>query len=1074
MPPKKTDSPKILSETTRESFKLVRTDGIFALEVPTANGNTKIIGKFKVEDFREPGFFQAKCSNPNGLTTDIINNTKLYYPALVNDKYIMASEILNKICSNIDGFIQFAQTTQNNYFESKANKNDFESQLDQLPVLPSIMSDEEATMYVKGLENLSLDEWIPSLPDSLHIENYQLIIDSWKQIRPEFNPDRQIPTINSQTIIFNGLLSHFLTIELLSAIKDDIPNNSSDDIINTINENITDDTEFKDIKELIKLERPELLPVYEAYYMLKCMCFILHDKPVNELAPFLLKYFEQRMGTSPLIIELKRIYISGFSINGDTAQVTQKRSHKTLDELTKYFKTLFSKYPEMIKVYSIPYAAFKIEKTNSKDIDEDEDLEDDMSIFKELKQYLLPFVYGLGDAVGPKTFITQMDKISIYPNTLSLQDAAGSTQLNTDQEIVVSETIDRNTLQSVYVISEQGTSLNIEIEPLHFLDVEIRCLKLNIQGQMVNFFLYYAFGFDNINTSIYSNITVTVPLAKPINHNATNDLKPYLFINGKKMIGVITSKVSQNDTIPIINDYIDIEKSKRGKGKIRTNPYIWWIYKDSNNDIEEIVRVLLGTLAKEAGDQSKIQIVENLSRNGKPSYVATVDSFFSHSLIQGGVIFKGGNIEVFIPQGFQSLNKEQKINIMKLLQKINNYGYNTIAGKIKNFLDKTTQIINTILLNPNVQLPDTTKLILFAIFKEFGNIENFITQDRYITLYNNGQYDVTKNSGIFDELSFLRRLINFDRVSRLFSLLDDELQDRFYIQLGKDKIKGDIIDMVDKYLLNTFTADEISPPTDEIQEKIKVYFEQIPLLFLMRNIEKINNTNNFYRSRDRTYASATTGRSEKIVAPFINNILRDVLISKMSDFCQTYKIPEIYDKYIQDYRLPPQIGGEKEIVFEDEDHPTVEILEEIGDHLIADNSGITALFPETTNPYLETNLDSNSVLQGSTALESPISENIPSTLDQQIAEDYSLVDTALDQHIVDTTKKRKLDPKDAYEPIARRTRSSFSGGKRKTRKLKSKTHKKRTHQKAPKRQTKRPVKRLPNRSRKAHKPLKTK
>jgi hypothetical protein len=549
-------------------------------------------------------------------------------------------------------------------------------------------------------------------------------------------------------------------------------------------------------------------------------------------------------------------------------------------------------------------------------------------------------------------------------------------------------------------------------------------------------------------------------------------LKPYLFINGKKMIGVITSKVSQNDTIPIINDYIDIEKSKRGKGKIRTNPYIWWIYKDSNNNTEEIVRVLLGTLAKEAGDQSKIQIVENLSRNGKPSYVATVDSFFSHSLIQGGVIFKGGNIEVFIPQGFQSLNKEQKINIMKLLQKINNYGYNTIAGKIKNFLDKTTQIINTILLNPNVQLPDTTKLILFAIFKEFGNTENFITQDRYITLYNNGQYDVTKNSGIFDELSFLRRLINFDRVSKLFSLLDDELQDRFYIQLGKDKIKGDIINMVDKYLLNTFTAEEISPPTDEIQEKIKVYFEQMPLLFLMRNIDKINNTNNFYRSRNRTYASATTGRSEKIVAPFINNILRDVLISKMSDFCQTYKIPEIYDKYIQDYRLPPQIGFEKEIVFEDEDHPKVEIIEEIGDDSIVDNSDITSLVPETTDPYLEINRDL-------------ISDNILSSNDQDTNNRMQADNNRDTYNNMDTRPSTKRSHSDIYDnynntdvdqPISGRTRSKFSrkGGKHHTRKLKSKTHKKRAHKKAPKRQTKRPIKRRPATTRKARKPLKTK
>jgi hypothetical protein len=715
----------------------------------------------------------------------------------------------------------------------------------------------------------------------------------------------------------------------------------------------------------------------------------------------------------------------------------------------------------MIKVYSIPYAAFKIEKTNSKETDEDEDLEDDMNIFKELKQYLLPFIYGLGDAVGTKTFITQMGKISIYPNTLSLQDAAGSKQLNTDQEIIVSETVDKTTLQSGYVISEQGATLNIPIEPLNFLDIEIRCLKINIQGQIINFFLYYAFGFENNNTGVYSDITVAIPLKTPIKYNAVNDLKPYLFINGKSLIGVITGKVSQNDTIPIISDYLDIEKSKRGKGKIRVNPNIWWIHKDSNSKTEEIVRILLGTLAKEAGDQSKIQIIENLSRNSKPSYVATVDSFFSHSLIQGGVIFKGGNIEVFIPQGFQSLSKEQKISIMKLLQKINNYGFDTIKNKIQQFLNKASQIINTVLLNPNLILPDTTKLIFFAIFKEFGNIENFAAQDRYVMLYNNGQYDVTKNSGIFDELSFLRRLVNFDRVSKLFSLFDDELQDRFYIQLGKDKIKGDIIDMVDKYLLNTFSAEEISPPTDESQEKIKLYFEQLPLLFLMRNIEIINSQNIFYRSRDRTYAAALAGRSEKISAPFMNIILKNILISKMLDFCQTYKIPEVYERYIQDYRLPSQINIEKEIAFEDEDHSKVEIIEEpIGDLSPFDEqTGDVHNVPNEPEISMDINKPYDEIAEKMNQEESPELQQYESQ-------------APINEPIASKGEKRNIEESNIESemmPVAKRTRSSMRGGRqrRQTRKLKSNTHKKRAHRGKPRGATRRVFKRRPSTTRKA-------
>jgi hypothetical protein len=63
------------------------------------------------------------------------------------------------------------------------------------------------------------------------------------------------------------------------------------------------------------------------------------------------------------------------------------------------------------------------------------------------------------------------------------------------------------------------------------------------------------------------------------------------------------------------------------------------------------------------------------------------------------------------------------------------------------------------------------------------------------------------------------------------------------------------------------------------------------------------------------------------------------------------------------------------------------------------------------------------------------------------------------------------DPNELYIAVPPLPRG---GDKNHTRKMKSKTHKKRAHKKAPKRQTKRPVKRLPNRSRKARKPLKTK
>ena len=1027
--PDKPDSGKLPIESVRETFKFVRNNGIFAFEVPTTPGHSKILGKFNRADLSQE-FFDAKCNN-SGYNTirTIIENTTFYYPKLddKSNKFVLYNLKLNEICKNIIDFLQFAQKTETDYVNSTADKNDFISQFDLLPLILT-MSDEEAAEYVRNLENISFDDWIPNLPDSLHIENYQLKIHSWKQINPYFIPDdTQIPTIDSQTNIFNSLLSHFLTIELLTAIKDDIVENT-EIIVDIDATSITADAEFKDIEQLLK-EHPRYRTVYDAYYMLKCMCFILHDKPVHDLAPFLLKHFERRMfntnninntDITNLIKELIHIYKTEFNINGVTAQVSQLRCHRTLDELTKCFKNQFPQYPEMIKVYSVPYAAFKIEKNSSADTDEDEELEEQTNILKELKQYLLPFTYGLGDAVGTKTFITQLDKKSIYPNTLSLQDAAGSTY--DKNGIKVEETID-DEKKSCYFISENddSQSTKILIEPLNFLDVEIRCLKIIIEGSLFNFFLYYALGFDTIDdNNCYSNIIVLIPFKTPKTLNVAAFLKPYLMLNDKKLIGVITSKVSQNDTIPLINDYLNIEKSKRGKrGKIHVNHYIWWVYKDSNSetDVQMNAKIILGTIAKEAGDQSKIQVVGNLSRNGKPSYVATVDSFFSHSLTQGGVLFKGGNIEVFIPQGFQSLNKEQKISIMKILQKINIYKFETIKNKIQVFLNKVSEIIKTILNNGNLGLSDTTILIFNAILKEFSNIEYFITENRYNLLYNNGQCDVTKNSGIFDELSFLRRLVNFDRVSKLFSLLDDELQNRFYIQFGniKIKIKDGIIRMVDTYLLNTFDSEELSDDNTElIIPNIKLYFEQFPLLFLMSNITIIN-TKIFYRSRDGT-SSATTKRHSKTDAPFINNILKEILISKLYVFCQTYNIQDFYFYYIEKYNILPNKQKIEEIAFEDD---LVDIIEE--------------------EPYEQVEMD--------------VGLPVAKMADLPVA---------------------KMTEADL--PVAKRLRSSIinkknNGGKqkRKTRKLKSNTRKKRTHRAKSQGVTKRAFKRHPSTSRKARK-----
>jgi hypothetical protein len=111
-----------------------------------------------------------------------------------------------------------------------------------------------------------------------------------------------------------------------------------------------------------------------------------------------------------------------------------------------------------------------------------------------MKKYLKYYSYGLGDAVGTETFINNLDKTSIYPDTLALQDAAGSTHSKNEINVIENMNVSKNL---EYVIKCGANECGIQkrelnIEPLRFLDICILCVKIN----GVNKFLYYASGFN--------------------------------------------------------------------------------------------------------------------------------------------------------------------------------------------------------------------------------------------------------------------------------------------------------------------------------------------------------------------------------------------------------------------------------------------------------------------------------------------------------------------------------------------------------------------------------------------------
>jgi len=848
---------------------------IFAIEI-NANDERKrkLINKFDLEEIKN--YLIENINEGSGLgckgfgkNIDIVpfENTRLYYPYENNDEIILKYGTLNEVCNKIqqdkNALINSLETINNNYHNSNKSKENFLKDFDSLKFIPS-MTEEEAINYIENLPNISLDEWIETLPDLLYISNYSL--------------SKTIPPIEIQTKIFNELLSHFFTIELVYAIADELKELNTTSVIEPIGNDIVN-VEYKDIKNLLS-NKPNLKYIYDVYHMLKCLCFILHDKPVNELAPFLLDSFSARIFTTNNDIEaLKNIYKQGFNIQGKKAMVTQGRCHNTINNLTTKFNEIMNmnniNVPETVRVFSIPYSAFKLEKqtnksANSKSYEEDNDNVN--NVMNEIKHILRYYDYGLADAVGNDTFINDLGKTSIYPDTLSQQDAAGTTHSN--NEIVVKE------CNIGYKIT--GTmNKTMNIEPLRFLDIAIVCEKMNNCENGENVFLYYASGIP-YNIENYTSIPYLDSKYHSLNDNG---IIKYLF-------GVIKGKVSQNDTVFLLSGILDISSSLRGRGKVVINKNIWYL---QTNDVNtnNTIKTLLATLTKEAGDQSKIQVVENLSRNGLRSYVATVDSFFSHSFINGGVLWKGGNVEIFIPQGFEVPNFQEINKIKQMLNILNKYKYETLRTKVKNFCEKTIIIIQKIFEDNTVILPDTTKLAFVALQKFMSKPENFINIAQYNRIYNGGKFDISIHSGINDENSLIRRIINYNEISEIFILLEDEINNEFSIKL-KTVINKDMKEIIERFLND---MDDVND-NDINRQSIMDLLEQMPLFYLMRNIKNIKETE-FYKPK----IVKNLVRYPAILVKYINELLQQVLVSKLYNFCKKYDTNDWFKDYIKQKQL---------------------------------------------------------------------------------------------------------------------------------------------------------------------------
>lgn len=179
--------------------------------------------------------------------------------------------------------------------------------------------------------------------------------------------------------------------------------------------------------------------------------------------------------------------------------------------------------------------------------------------------------------------------------------------------------------------------------------------------------------------------------------------------------------------------------------------------------------------------------------------------------------------------------------------------------------------------------------------------KNFIDISNFKKIYNNGVFDINLHSGITDEISLIRRIINFNKISELFILLEDEINKVFKLKIGDIKSDDDIIALIETFL-NGIEKTELEK--SETKEKIRLFIEQMPLFYLMRNIDVIKKSK-FQKPKPKS------GREGAIVVEYMNDLLQDVLYSKLMNYCKKYNVGKICNEYISLNQLSGKVSEDK-------------------------------------------------------------------------------------------------------------------------------------------------------------------
>jgi len=736
--------------------------------------------------------------------------------------------------------------------------------------------------------------------------------------------------------------------------------------------------------------------VYNFYFLLKSLCFILHDKPVNSFVDVLFEYIVLPMfnysantfiNIHSIITDFVTIWREGFT-KGGSSVASQTRSHQTAANLTTSFTQVMKHYniivPEKILVYSMPYSVFRY----------------DIAEKKRVNELLKYFKYALSDAVGNE-FIQNLhsDIELLFPFGPAIQDAAPPSRTNgplivIKENILVSQAGAMNTA----AISTQGIELEKQVvdihtisysssivtEPVRFGDIVIYPLQ---NGTVQPFVLYYLdpivhFPSENI-VSIISEFNagsgILIDFMNNLNTSWSTDIfRNYMIINDvgvygldglpkiKLLFGVSYGRISQNDTIPLIKDLLDMSKSARGSGPPKNIVTLKWLGQNTNTYIEKKSKVLLASFTKELGDQAKRNVVELLNSNGpNKGFLATVDTFLPHAFINGLCIVRAGNIEIYEQEGFRTIDRDTIVSILKIIKQYEDY--TLISGVVNNFLEQIKQSIKTTIdyLVPNIKAHEISEpnidifkhiLLYCGIYTELHINPLLISIDAFHSIIYNF-ITTWQTPGFSDANSFMKRILFLGKIREIFAIYEKDIDtfQSFFITYesgGKTFTEKHLGRIIEKYYSYHYVD-----PLFDFDTEINKVFDEAPLFYLlkywndMKSIRVPNKGRNSIPDKElptysiEVYYNAVSHKINDFIKKYVDKMFYDVIGMVLNSILPGFadKIVEFNDKNEPAYDDSQSSQIETLVDYAENDdaqnivnEPSTEVLIEIPDHDIID------------------------------------------------------------------------------------------------------------------------------------------